>query len=89
MPDRTKLFYVFCRICIMNKILIVDDVPGWIRFHKNNIEYLGIEDIEIDTAESALSGLAKVEASIDNPYSVIFTDLQMESNFCLNMPANG
>lgn len=81
MPDRTKLFYVFCRICIMNKILIVDDVPGWIRFHKNNIEYLGIEDLEIDTAESALSGLAKVEASIDNPYSIIFTDLQMESNF--------
>lgn len=65
----------------MIKILIVDDVPGWIRFHKNNIEYLNIPDIEIDAAESANDGLAKVEASIDNPYNVIFTDLQMESNY--------
>lgn len=65
----------------MKRILIVDDVPEWIRFHKNNIEYLNISDLEIDTAESAKEGLAKVEASIDNPYDVIFTDLQMESDF--------
>lgn len=81
MSDRAILFYVFCKMYIMNKILIVDDVPGWIRFHQNNIEYLGIKDLEIDTAESAMAGVSKVEASIDNPYSVIFTDLQMESNF--------
>lgn len=65
----------------MLKILIVDDIPGWIRFHKNNIEYLNIPDIEINTAESANDGLTKVEASIDKPYNVIFTDLQMESNY--------
>ncbi len=65
----------------MKKILIVDDVPGWIRFHKNNIEYLNIPDLGIDTAESAKEGLAKIEASIDNPYTTIFTDLQMESDF--------
>lgn len=64
----------------MKKILIVDDVPGWVRFHQNNLEYLN-EDIEIDTAYSAREGVAKIEASIDNPYSVIFTDLQMESDF--------
>ena len=73
MSDRAILFYVFCKMYIMNKILIVDDVPGWIRFHQNNIEYLGIKDLEIDTAESAMAGVSKVEASIDNPYSVIFT----------------
>lgn len=65
----------------MKKILIVDDVPGWVRFHQNNIEYLKIDDLVIDTALCANEALSKVETSIDNPYSVIFTDLQMESNF--------
>lgn len=65
----------------MNKILIVDDVPGWVRFHKSNIEYLNLPDTEIDTAFSAKEGLSKIEANIDNPFNVIFTDLQMESDF--------
>lgn len=65
----------------MKKILIVDDVPGWVRFHKNNIEYLDISDVEIDTAFCAKNALSKIECSIDNPYCTIFTDLQMESNF--------
>ena len=65
----------------MNKILIVDDVPGWVRFHQNNIEYLNLPDTEIDTANSAREGLSKIESNIDNPYTVIFTDLQMESDF--------
>ena len=63
------------------KILIVDDVPGWVRFHKNNIEYLNLGDVIIDTADSAINALEKIENSIDEPYDVIFTDLQMESNF--------
>lgn len=63
------------------RVLIVDDVPGWIRFHKNNLEYLNIPNLEIDTADSALQALSKVEVSIDNPYDVIFTDMQMEGNF--------
>ena len=62
------------------RILIVDDVLGWIRFHKNNLEYLNL-DLDIDAAYSAKEALAKIECSIDNPYSVILTDLQMESDF--------
>lgn len=65
----------------MKKILIVDDVPGWVRFHRNNIEYLNIPDLKTECANSALDALSKVESSIDEPYDVIFTDLQMESNF--------
>lgn len=65
----------------MKRILLVDDVPGWIKFHQNNINYLGLNEIEIDSATSALDALAKIEASIDSPYDIIFTDLQMESNF--------
>lgn len=63
------------------KILIVDDVPGWVRFHQNNLEYLNIENLEIETACSANEALAKLEVSIDAPYDVIFTDMQMESNY--------
>ena len=66
---------------IRMKILIVDDVPGWIKFHKSNIEYLNIDGIEIHTAQSANEALNKIEVEIDNPYDVIFTDLQMESNY--------
>lgn len=65
----------------MKKILIVDDVPGWVRFHEQNIRHLNIPNIEIDTAISAREALSKLEVSIDNPYDVIFTDLQMESDF--------
>ncbi len=63
------------------KILIVDDVPSWIRFHKNNLKYLNIENLEIDTAISANEALNKIEISLDEPYDAIFTDLQMESNY--------
>lgn len=45
------------------------------------MEYLNITNLEIDTANSALQALSKVEVSIANPYDVIFTDMQMESNF--------
>ena len=63
------------------KVLIVDDVPGWIKFHQIKLEYLGIENLEIDSASSANEALSKIEISIDKPYDVIFTDLQMESDF--------
>ena len=59
----------------------MDDTPGWVRFHRNNIEYLNMPDIEIDEAFSAKEALSKIETAIDNPYDVIFTDLQMESDF--------
>ena len=64
----------------MKKILIVDDVPGWVRFHKNNIEYLNM-DINTESANSAREGVSKIESAIDEPNDVIFTDLQMESDF--------
>ena len=68
----------------MKKVLIVDDVPGWVRFHQNNIEYLNL-DVQIDTANSAREAVSKLEASIDEPYTTIFTDLQMESDFLPKM----
>lgn len=55
----------------MKRILIVDDVSGWVRFHEQNIRHLNIPNIEIDTAISAREALSKLEVSIDNPYDVI------------------
>ena len=63
------------------KVLIVDDVAGWIRFHQNNLIYLNYSDMEIDTAACANEALSKIELNIDSPYDVIFTDMQMESDF--------
>lgn len=68
----------------MKRVLIVDDVPGWVRFHQNNIEYLNL-DVQIDSANSAREAVSKLEASIDEPYTTIFTDLQMESDFLPKM----
>lgn len=65
----------------MKKILIVDDVPGWVRFHQNNLQYLNSDEFTVDCAYSAKEALSKIEASIDEPYDIIFTDLQMESDF--------
>lgn len=65
----------------MKRILIVDDVPGWVRFHRMNLEYLNIPELIIDEAFSAKEAVAKIETAIDNPYDIIFTDLQMESDF--------
>ena len=65
----------------MKRILIVDDVPGWVRFHEGCIEHLPIPNVQIDCAYCAKEALAKLETSIDNPYDVIFTDMQMEPDF--------
>ena len=65
----------------MKRVLIVDDVPGCRRFHEYNINLLNIPNVEIETAISAREALSKLELSIDNPYDVVFTDLQMESDF--------
>lgn len=65
----------------MKRILIVDDVPGWVRFHKSCIEHLAIPEVQIDCAYCAKEAISKLETSIDMPYDVIFTDMQMESDF--------
>ena len=65
----------------MKKILIADDVIGWTEFHKTNIKYLNIENVTIDTVNSAKDALSKIETSVDEPYTTIFTDLRMESDY--------
>lgn len=65
----------------MKRILIVDDSNNWLRYHKQAVEELFGNDVQIDTASSALQGVERLTASIDEPYDVILTDMQMESDF--------
>lgn len=63
------------------KILIVDDAPSWRRHHEEVIRRLYPDEFEIDTAASAMEGNEKLYLNADEPYDVILTDMQMESDF--------
>ncbi len=63
----------------MKRVLIVDDSVKWVEYHQNAVKLHG--NFEIDTAYSAKTGLSNVEVNIDNPYDIILTDMQMESDF--------
>lgn len=66
----------------MKKILVVDDSSGWLRHHIFNIKYiLGENNVEILSANSAKEGDNILSANIDKPFDIIFTDMQMESDF--------
>ena len=66
----------------MKRILIVDDSSNWVAYHTQIIrEIFKDNDIEIDTAKSAQQGLERITASIDEPYDIILTDMQMEPDF--------
>ena len=63
------------------KILVVDDSQGWVRHHCNNISYVLDCDVKIVRAYSAKEGDAALSANIDEPFDIIFTDMQMETDF--------
>ena len=63
------------------KILIVDDSEKWILFHKTAIQEIFDNKVLIETANSASQGIEKITASLDEPYTFILTDMQMESNY--------
>lgn len=63
------------------KILIVDDSPSWIAFHKNLISELYPGYFDIVTAESARQALSIVSFSSAEPFDLIISDLQMEDDY--------
>lgn len=65
----------------MKRILIVDDIKGWRDYHTAIVKGLLSSDCEIVTADSARSGYDKIMENNDNPFDIIITDLQMESDF--------
>ncbi len=63
------------------KILVTDDSTGWVEHHVKNLKKILPQDAQIDIAKSAREGLDKITLNIDEPYDVIFTDMQMENDF--------
>lgn len=63
------------------KILIVDDSNRWVLYHKDAVLQIFNQNVHIDTAFSAKEGVERVTASIDEPYDIILTDMQMEPDF--------
>ena len=65
----------------MKKLLIADDSSSWRNYHTDAVQKLFPEKFEIETADFANSANEKLYLNADEPYDVILTDLQMESDF--------
>ncbi len=63
------------------RILTVDDSRGWLDFHKSTLKEIYGDHVEIDEAISAREGYDKVYNSMNTPYDLIISDLQMELDF--------
>jgi CheY-like chemotaxis protein len=67
---------------LTKKILIAEDSIQWQKFHVELLNsYESKYVISFDIASSARDALALVEENFDNPYDLIFSDLQMENDF--------
>lgn len=65
----------------MKRILITDDSPKWVQYHETALKILFKDNISVDKAYSAKEGVEKITFSIDNPYDIIITDMQMEPDY--------
>ena len=65
----------------MKKILVVDDSPNWVKYHESALLLIFGDNVIIDKAYSAREANDKITASVDEPYDIIFTDMQMETDF--------
>ena len=65
----------------MKKVLVVDDMEGWRKFNTQAVRMLLDNDAIIDTASSGQEGYSKVLENTKEPYDIILTDMQMESDY--------
>ncbi len=63
------------------RILIADDTKSWVILHSEIIKELYGNIFEITTAASAKEALNILNNSIDNPFILVISDLQMENDF--------
>lgn len=63
------------------RILIVEDSREWQRFHEELLKKYDKVQLEYDIAPSAREALELAQDSKDNPYDLIISDLQMETEF--------
>ena len=65
----------------MKKCLVVDDQNGWRKYNSEVLYELYGTDVSVDTADSAAEGYSLIIENNNEPYDVIITDLQMESDY--------
>lgn len=65
----------------VKRILIAEDTPEWQKFHSSLLKTYDKFQLEFDIAPDARAALELAQKSIDNPYDLILSDLQMESDF--------
>ena len=65
----------------MTKVLIVDDVKGWRDFNSNIVKMLFGDNIIINVAESATEAYKKILENNNEPYDIVITDMQMETDY--------
>lgn len=63
------------------KILLTDDSSNWLAYHATALGKILPADASFTYAKSAREGLDKITLNIDEPFDLIFTDMQMESDF--------
>ena len=63
------------------RIVIVDDSEKWVQYHKTALSMLFKDNFIIETANSAREGVDKLMFSLNEPYDIILTDMQMEPDF--------
>lgn len=64
----------------MKRILIVDDAYSWRAYHENIIKSR-TTDFDITLADSATAANELLYSNVDEPFDIILTDMQMESNY--------
>jgi len=65
----------------MKRILIVDDAPGWRKYHEDAVRQIFKDEYEIITAASATEANDILYGYSDEPFDIILTDMQMESDY--------
>lgn len=66
---------------VLKKILIVDDSRSWLEYHKERLQEILGAQFAIETANCAKEGYDMVYNNLNNPYTLIISDLQMELDF--------
>ncbi len=65
----------------MKKMLIVDDAPSWRMYHVDAVKCIFKNEYEIITAASATEANDLLYGYSEEPFDVILTDMQMESDY--------
>lgn len=63
------------------RVLIADDSKSWLLFNAEIIHQLYMDNVEIILVKSAKEALDIINENINNPFDVILTDLQMETDY--------